>query len=285
MDYHYYVCDKTSPKNSILDLTENEFKELESLYKVFSKFSNIVDCYNNFLLSAQDLINLLDFINSPECNKEDNNEVSKIYSHIKYRFISNVLFGRILFDNYQNFCKQIKNSKLNAIKTRYKNDESFKMMKLLRDYSIHYSLSISGLTRSISFTKGFDKLNIYVEKRDLEKNLGANAGNDQFLKTINDEKVLLIAEFYKWRDVVDEFYSEVLVTYVETMTEIQQKILYSKFKYRKGLPNFVDSVLLIPDSIHKTLPLIDKPIELDNKKYRVSKTIKFYSFNNSANIE
>ena len=93
MDYHYYVCDKTSPKNSILDLTENEFKELESLYQVFSKFSNIVDCYNNFLLSAQDLINLLDFINSPECNKEDNNEVSKIYSHIKYRFISNVLFG------------------------------------------------------------------------------------------------------------------------------------------------------------------------------------------------
>nr|WP_155778122.1 hypothetical protein [Streptococcus dysgalactiae] len=47
------------------------------------------------------------------------------------------------------------------------------MMKLLRDYSIHYSLAISGLTRSISFTQEFDKLSIYVEKRDLEKNYGA----------------------------------------------------------------------------------------------------------------
>lgn len=108
MDYTYYVCDKTSPQNHIFDLTEIEFKELENLYQTFSKFSNIVDCYYNFIISAQDLIDLLDFISSPKCNKNKNDEVMKIYSHLKYRFVTNVMFGRLLYDNYQNFCKLLK---------------------------------------------------------------------------------------------------------------------------------------------------------------------------------
>lgn len=282
MDYNYYVCDKTSPQNQIFDLTEIEFNELEGLYQTFSKFSNIVDCYYNFIISTQDLIDLIDFISSPDCNKENNDEIMKIYPHLKYRFVSNVIFGRLLFDNYKNFCKQLQNPKFNAIKKKYNRNESFKMMKLLRDYSIHYSLAISGLTRSISFTQPFDKLSIYGEKRDLEKNYGANRENDQFLKTIDHDKILLIDEFYKWRDAVEEFYSEVLEAYVETITEEQQKLFYTNFKYRNGLPNLVDSKLFIPDSIHMTLPQKNIPIEFNGKKYMVSKTIKFYTFNTHA---
>lgn len=282
MDYNYYVCDKTSPQNQIFDLTEIEFNELEGLYQTFSKFSNIVDCYYNFIISTQDLIDLIDFISSPDCNKENNGEIMKIYPHLKYRFVSNVIFGRLLFDNYKNFCKQLQNSKFNAIKKKYNRNESFKMMKLLRDYSIHYSLAITGLTRSISFTKNFDKLSIYVEKRDLEKNYGANCENDQFLNTIDHDKILLMDEFYKWRDAVEEFYSEVLEAYVETITEKQQKLFYKNFKYRNGLPNFVEHKLFIPDSIHMTLPQNNNPVELDGNKYVESKTIKFYPFNTTA---
>ncbi|MCK1235415.1 hypothetical protein [Streptococcus uberis] len=282
MDYNYYVCDKTSPQNHIFDLTEIEFKELENLYQTFSKFSNIVDCYYNFIISAQDLIDLLDFISSPKCNKNKNDEVMKIYSHLKYRFVTNVMFGRLLYDNYQNFCKLLKKNQFNTIKEKYKTNESFMMMKLLRDYSAHYSLAISGLTRSISFTQKFDQLSIYVEKGDLEKNYGANRENDQFLKTIDKDKILLIDEFYKWRDAVDEFYNEVLESFVDTMTVIQKELFYSNFKYRNGLPNFVDPKLFIPDSIHMTLPQKNNPVELDGKKYIESKTIKFYSFNTPA---
>lgn len=282
MDYNYFICDKVSPENHIFDLTEIEFNELEGIYQTFSKFSNIVDCYYNFIISVQDLIDLLDFIISPECNKEKNDEIMKIYSHLKYRFVTNVILGRLLFDNYQNFCKQLKVPKFYTIKEKYKRNVSFMMMKLLRDYSIHYSLAISGLTRNISFTQDFDKLSIYVEKRDLEKNYGANRDNDQFLKTIDNDKILLIDEFYKWSDAVEEFYSEVLEAFVETITEEQQKLFYANFKYRNGLPNLVDSKLFIPDSIHMTLPQKNIPLEFNGKKYMVSKTIKFYTFNTLA---
>ncbi|SQG93975.1 Uncharacterised protein [Streptococcus dysgalactiae subsp. equisimilis] len=42
MDCNYYDCDKTSPQNHLLYLTEIEFRELEDLYQDLSKFSNIV---------------------------------------------------------------------------------------------------------------------------------------------------------------------------------------------------------------------------------------------------
>lgn len=42
MDCNYYDCDKISPQNHLLYLTEIEFRELEDLYQDLSKFSNIV---------------------------------------------------------------------------------------------------------------------------------------------------------------------------------------------------------------------------------------------------
>ena len=168
----YKVIDTDNP-NLPIHIDKKEFYTLETFHPFFMKFTNIVECLINFNQSKK---RLLDFMKNT-CD-QSLPSLEFIYPDFKFLFFSNALFGRILIDNIRSNFNQLKIPQNDSIIIFEQRDE-FKMMKILRDFGLHFSSPITDCANNSSFSSSIQTLEIYTDKSELKGNKTTNKQNKE----------------------------------------------------------------------------------------------------------
>ena len=144
----------TNNPNLLIHINEKDFNTLENFHPIFTNFSNIVECLINFNQSKNRLLNFID-----NTCKHPISSTELIYPDFKFLFSSNALFGRILIDNVKSNFNQLEIPLTNSIDIFEKRNE-FKMMRVLRDFGLHFSSPINDMLVNLSPSSNMQTLSI-----------------------------------------------------------------------------------------------------------------------------
>ncbi|VHF77045.1 Uncharacterised protein [Streptococcus pyogenes] len=163
----YFVGSRTGNR-LIHRITQQEYSTLKRFNDDFIKFSNVVDCYNNFLRSR---LMIEEYVSVVETHSGD---MEKIYSELKFLMLTNILLGRLFFDNCKSFTLQLKLMELKEQIKKYEQNNEIKVLKILRDFGQHFSIPVDNLQLQTDLIREKTSVEIYVSKSELERNKGAN---------------------------------------------------------------------------------------------------------------
>lgn len=216
----YFIADKSHSDYLLKELNKDDFDNLKNYHSDFLKFSNIYGCYKNFKVSEQ---KLKDFLG----NQKFENSLDNLFYEMRYLFSANILFGRIFVDNVKSFVEQLKLNDLKKEIKIYEKRDELRMMKLLRDYSQHFSSPFDDLKQVVSFTENTCRLEIYTSKKELSRNKYNNHRNDVYLDSLKDSIIPLTGYFHRWCRVLDEII-EKCKHYFLNFTTLQMKFIISQ---------------------------------------------------------
>lgn len=225
----YFIADKNNPDYLLKELNKNEFDNLKCYHSAFLKFSNIYGCYKNFKVSEQKLKDFLE-------NQKFENSLDNLFYEMRYLFSANILLGRIFIDNVKSFVRQLNLKGLNTDIKSYEKRDELRMMKLLRDYSQHFSSPFDNLKQEVSFTEDTCRLEIYTSKKELSRNKNKNQRNDIFLNSLKNDVIPLTDYFYRWCETLDEIIEKCKLHFLN-FTSPQLKILISQYFSIKNYNN------------------------------------------------
>ena len=107
---------------------------------------------------------------------------------MRYLFSANIFIRKNFLLTMLNLL--LEQFELEGVKHRYKelmkSEDELKMMKLLRDYSQHFSSPFDNLKQEVSFTEDTCRLEIYTSKKELSRNKNKNQRNDIFLNSLKE---------------------------------------------------------------------------------------------------
>ncbi|HGH8995148.1 TPA: hypothetical protein ACNZD0_001238 [Streptococcus pyogenes] len=101
-------------------------------------------------------------------------DMEKIYSELKFLMLTNILLGRLFFDNCKSFTLQLKLMELKEQIKKYEQNNEIKVLKILRDFGQHFSIPVDNLQLQTDLIREKTSVEIYVSKSELERNKGAN---------------------------------------------------------------------------------------------------------------
>ena len=216
----YFIADKSHSDYLLRELNKDDFDSLKNYHLDFLKFSNVYGCYKNFKVSEQKLKDFLE-------NQKFESSLDTLFYEMRYLFSANILFGRIFVDNVKSFVEQLKFNDLKKEIKIYEKRDELRMMKLLRDYSQHFSSPFDDLEQVVSFTENTCRLEIYTSKKELSRNKYNNHRSDVYLDSLKDSIIPLTGYFHKWCIVLDEII-EKCKQYFLKFTTLQVKIIISQ---------------------------------------------------------
>ncbi|MFP7776731.1 hypothetical protein [Streptococcus dysgalactiae] len=133
-------------------------------------------------------------------------DMEKIYSELKFLMLTNILLGRLFFDNCKSFTLQLKLMELNEQIKKYEQNKEIKVLKILRDFGQHFSIPVDNLQLQTDIIRDKTSVEIYVSKSELERNKGANKQNDTFISEMIEGEIALLDSFKKWSLVIDQVF-------------------------------------------------------------------------------
>lgn len=268
----YFVGSRTGHR-LIHRITQQEYSTLKRFNDDFIKFSNVMDCYNNFLRSR---LMIEEYVSVVETHSGD---MEKIYSELKFLMLTNILLGRLFFDNCKSFTLQLKLMELKEQIKKYEQNKEIKVLKILRDFGQHFSIPVDNLQLQTDLIRDKTSVEIYVSKSELERNKGANKQNDKFISKMIEGEIALIDSFKKWSLVIDQvflklkrvFYQQIPLEIKNLLEKYFEPVIMNSGIYR---PDFISIEVL--DQSYISLP--DRP----NEKFNTYRNIEFTRYNRNA---
>lgn len=268
----YFVGSRTGNR-LIHRITQQEYSTLKRFNDDFFKFSNVVDCYNNFLRSR---LMIEEYVSVVETHSGD---MEKIYSELKFLMLTNILLGRLFFDNCKSFTLQLKLMELNEQIKKYEQNKEIKVLKILRDFGQHFSIPVDNLQLQTDIIRDKTSVEIYVSKSELERNKGANKQNDTFISEMIEGEIALLDSFKKWSLVIDQvflklkrvFYQQIPLEIKNLLEKYFEPVIMNSGIYR---PDFISIEVL--DQSNISLP--DRP----NETFNTYRNIEFTRYSRNA---
>ena len=268
----YFVGSRTGNR-LIHRITQQEYSTLKRFNDDFIKFSNVVDCYNNFLRSR---LMIEEYVSVVETHSGD---MEKIYSELKFLMLTNILLGRLFFDNCKSFTLQLKLMELNEQIKKYEQNKEIKVLKILRDFGQHFSIPVDNLQLQTDIIRDKTSVEIYVSKSELERNKGANKQNDTFISEMIEGEIALLDSFKKWSLVIDQvflklkrvFYQQIPLEIKNLLEKYFEPVIMNSGIYR---PDFISIEVL--DQSNISLP--DRP----NETFNTYRNIEFTCYSRNA---
>ena len=240
----YFVGSRTGNR-LIHRITQQEYSTLKRFNDDFIKFSNVVDCYNNFLRSR---LMIEEYVSVVETYSGD---MEKIYSELKFLMLTNILLGRLFFDNCKSFTLQLKLMELKEQIKKYEQNNEIKVLKILRDFGQHFSIPVDNLQLQTDIIRDKTSVEIYVSKSELERNKGANKQNDKFISKMIEGEIALLDSFKKWSLVIDQVFLKLKRVFYQQIPLEIKNLLEKYFE-----PVIMNSGIYRPDfNIHIVLNL------------------------------
>lgn len=271
-EFFYFVGSRTGNR-LIHRITQQEYSTLKRFNDDFIKFSNVVDCYNNFLRSR---LMIEEYVSVVETHSGD---MEKIYSELKFLMLTNILLGRLFFDNCKSFTLQLKLMELNEQIKKHEQNKEIKVLKILRDFGQHFSIPVDNLQLQTDLNRDKTSVEIYVSKSELERNKGANKQNDKFISKMNEGEIALLDSFKKWSLVIDQvflelkrvFYQQIPLEIKNLLEKYFEPVIMNSGIYR---PDFISIEVL--DKSNISLP--DRP----NETFNIYRNIEFTRYSRNA---
>lgn len=269
----YYFVGCSIGRRLLHRIGKEEYELLKKFNLDFNKFSNVVDCYKNFIKSK----NMLEeYINKIETDIE---EMEKIYSELKFLVLTNILLGRLFVDNCKAFSTQLKLVELKELIRIYEQYDEIRILKILRDFGQHFSIPVDNLVQQVDLLKERATVKIYISKSELERNKGSNKQNDKFISEISEKEIELIESFKKWSFILDKVFLDLKSIYYNQISSEIKRIVGKYFSpvilgnniYR---PNYISIESL--DQSNISLP--DNP----DKRFNTYINIAFTRFSRIA---
>lgn len=268
----YFVGSRTGNR-LIHRITQQEYSTLKRFNDDFIKFSNVVDCYNNFLRSR---LMIEEYVSVVETHSGD---MEKIYSELKFLMLTNILLGRLFFDNCKSFTLQLKLMELKEQIEKYEQNREIKVLKILRDFGQHFSIPVDNLQLQTDLNRDKTSVEIYVSKSELERNKGANKQNDKFISKMNEGEIALLDSFKKWSLVIDQVFLELKRVFYQQIPLEIKNLLEKYFE-----PVIMNSGIYRPDFI--SIEVLDKSnISLpdrSNETFNIYRNIEFTRYSRNA---
>ncbi len=268
----YFVGSRTGNR-LIHRITQQEYSTLKRFNDDFIKFSNVVDCYNNFLRSR---LMIEEYVSVVETHSGD---MEKIYSELKFLLLTNILLGRLFFDNCKSFTLQLKLMELKEQIKKYEQNNEIKVLKILRDFGQHFSIPVDNLQLQIDLIREKTSVEIYVSKSELERNKGANKQNDKFISKMIEGEIALLDSFKKWSLVIDQvflklkrvFYQQIPLEIKNLLEKYFEPVIMNSGIYR---PDFISIEVL--DQSNISLP------DRANETFNTYRNIEFTRYSRNA---
>ncbi|EPX16856.1 hypothetical protein SAG0169_09545 [Streptococcus agalactiae LDS 610] len=268
----YFVGSRTGNR-LIHRITQQEYSTLKRFNDDFIKFSNVVDCYNNFLRSR---LMIEEYVSVVETHSGD---MEKIYSELKFLMLTNILLGRLFFDNCKSFTLQLKLMELKEQIKKYEQNNEIKVLKILRDFGQHFSIPVDNLQLQTDLIREKTSVEIYVSKSELERNKGANKQNDKFISKMIEGEIALLDSFKKWSLVIDQvffklkrvFYQQIPLEIKNLLEKYFEPVIMNSGIYR---PDFISIEVL--DQSNISLP------DRANETFNTYRNIEFTRYSRNA---
>lgn len=268
----YFVGSRTGNR-LIHRITQQEYSTLKRFNDDFIKFSNVVDCYNNFLRSR---LMIEEYVSVVETHSGD---MEKIYSELKFLMLTNILLGRLFFDNCKSFTLQLKLMELKEQIKKYEQNTEIKVLKILRDFGQHFSIPVDNLQLQTDLIREKTSVEIYVSKSELERNKGANKQNDKFISKMIEGEIALLDSFKKWSLVIDQvflklkrvFYQQIPLEIKNLLEKYFEPVIMNSGIYR---PDFISIEVL--DQSNISLP------DRANETFNTYRNIEFTRYSRNA---
>lgn len=206
-------------------------------------------------------------------------DMEKIYSELKFLMLTNILLGRLFFDNCKSFTLQLKLMELKEQIKKYEQNNEIKVLKILRDFGQHFSIPVDNLQLQTDLIRDKTSVEIYVSKSELERNKGANKQNDKFISKMIEGEIALLDSFKKWSLVIDQvflklkrvFYQQIPLEIKNLLEKYFEPVIMNSGIYR---PDFISIEVL--DQSNISLP--DRP----NETFNTYRNIEFTRYSRNA---
>ena len=166
------------------DISKESYQVAEQFYEQYKLFESVIGAYKNCKFALRDYTLFYENITSNNTNID----LNIIHDEGVYLLTSNIILLRVFIDNVK---KYISLSNLRSIKDpfyRIINTEQMKIIKVLRDYSAHFSLPIESTVRRFDLIKEKTSYNFYISKDKLLKN-NENKSNTHVIKGYKNDKI------------------------------------------------------------------------------------------------
>lgn len=208
-------------------LTTNDIKDFFSIYKTINMIEKIYIVRNIALKCNEEFYLYIDrLLNEFNSGKRKDYKSKDIrYGGMDY-LLKSITISRLFTENITVNIKEkfgASSIEYNHIKKLLKVDDN-ELLRLLRNYSFHYSLPIS--TGSIQYDilkQNYFNIEFYIRKRELFKNGFFREYEVRRINRINkDEKIIFNELVSKWSKLINEIYNYYL--------KINVELIYNDYK-------------------------------------------------------
>lgn len=219
----YHLKDSHHSETVIKRIEKHEYELIKKFNESFNLYEGVFFAYSNYHNAKKDYVgfkNSLETINAGAF-------LDEIQRKAIYPITAVVVFLNTFLDNTKNFNSAIKSKKIETEIKKLNGIESIRILRAVRNYSIHASIPVKGTTRQINLMDNTEKYEFYIEKDIIIR----NRPNSNDLKNLQKLKSNKIKLNYMIEEAADELEKLWIITFEEFIEYIPKEIKDILFKY------------------------------------------------------
>lgn len=222
---HHYVLEDTKNRMKISEITIQEYRVIEEFYPKYKWFESVMGAYKNYILSYQDYSFFYDSIISSTAELD----LQSIHDRGTYLLTSNIILSRVFIDNVKSFIKQTGLKSIRKPLNIITYSHEMKLIKALRDYSIHFALPIKDTTRIYDAINERNSFSFYIYKSDLLKNT-KNEENISIIKKHEEDKISVNELVVRNEENIKQIGEVILEEFVDNISPKAKSVLKQHVK-------------------------------------------------------
>lgn len=203
----YHIKDSDYPELIIKEIEKYEYESIKNFSELFYLYEGVLFAYSNYhnaKLDYEGFEKSLETFNS----KASLGEIQRMSI---YPITTEIIFLNTFLDNTKNFNSTIKSKKIQNKISELNKIEAIKILRAVRNYSIHASVPVKTTSVTINLLDHTKKYKFYIEKDIIIKN-STNQRDLENLRKLKSNQIIL-------NIMVQEVSSELEKLYIVTFEE------------------------------------------------------------------
>ncbi len=182
----YYTADGNQINHLLQEVSKQEYDLMKSFIDSFKAYEGVFFAFRNYERAKVDYQIFKDNLNTTYAYST----LEEIQWNAMYPITAAIIFLNTFLDNTKNFNSSLQSSKVKASLDELYLTEDIKILRVVRNYSMHASVPVKGTVKTIDLMNEISAYDFYIEKNIIVKSI-ANPRDIKCLDQFNSTTIKL----------------------------------------------------------------------------------------------